>query len=49
MQVGSIVRVLPPFDAALGGEYTIIAWNDAAQAWTLDGVGDFAPEFIEVI
>lgn len=47
--IGSRVRVLPPFAITLDDEYVVEAWNDEAQAWTLEGVGDFAPEFLEEI
>lgn len=49
IDVGSRVRVLAPFNATLDGEYTVEAWNEEAQAWTLEGVGDFAPEYLEEI
>lgn len=47
--LGKTVRVLAPFNEAYPGEYLVVAWNEDAQAWTLEGAGDFAAEYIEEI
>ena len=45
--VGSIVRVLPPFDAAFPGEYVVQAVNGATC--TLDGGSDFDSWYLDVV
>lgn len=48
MQVGDMVRVLPPFDD-FAGEYTIVDINQDGVVF-LDGfLGGFSPEYLEVI
>lgn len=47
--IGKTVRILPPFNITYDKEYVVIDWNEEAQAWTIEGVGDFAPEYIEEV
>lgn len=49
MQVGDRVRVKPPFDTALPGEYVIESQNPDTGAWRIaDGV-DFSEEHLEPV
>ena len=48
MQVGDLVRVLPPFQATYDGEYTIASIED--DTYFLDGVdGGFCADYLEAV
>lgn len=49
MQVGDVVRVKPPFDVALPGEYVIEGQNPETGAWQIAGGIDFAEEHLEAV
>lgn len=49
INIGDTVRILPPFNAAYPGTYTVIAHNVEASAYTLEGVGDFDAQYLEVV
>lgn len=50
LQVGQLVRVLPPFADSFTGEFTIteiITHEDGQIACVLGDAGAFAPEYLE--
>ncbi len=48
MQVGSIVKVLPPFGDTYNGTYTIVAID--GDTYFLDGIdGGFCADYLEVV
>lgn len=52
IDVGSKVRLKPPFDAAFPGEHTVVGQNDENGAWRVEtpiGVSDFGAENLEEV
>lgn len=48
MQVGDLVRVLPPFESTYDGEYTIVSFD--GDTYFLDGVeGGFCADYLEEV
>lgn len=47
--LGQTVRVLAPFDAAYPATYQLIGIDPVAQALTIEGGAQFAPEYLEAV
>lgn len=48
IQVGSLVRLTLPFSITFPGTYTVVSFNAVNSSWTIEGIGDFDPQFLEL-